>query len=185
MKFKSSFVILLFVLGLAGCTRSFSGTSPSLPPPENTSPAIQPTETPVHVTETSEPTPSYTPPATATFEPTSVPITATPLPGTPPATPTISLPADAPLKLWNGLPIIPGAITGEELDDRYRFMLTAKVEDVRKFYKTELPKLGWEFVADGTGENSAPVTMFKKGDSFLSISLEVFGEIIIVSLVPI
>jgi len=80
---------------------------------------------------------------------------------------------------------MPGAVTGEENEDRYRFMLKASVDQVEEFYKTELAKLGWKFNTEGTGENGAPILIFSRSGKILSISVIVIGDIVVVSLAPI
>lgn len=125
-------------------------------------------------------TPSISPLRTKTLSSTLVTHT-----GTPPPTPTTKLPGGVPVKLWKDIPIMPEAVTGEENEDRYRFMLKATVEQVEEFYKTELAKLGWKFTTKGTGENGAPIFIFSKGGKILSISVIVIGDIVVVSLTPI
>jgi hypothetical protein len=105
--------------------------------------------------------------------------------GTPPPTPTTKVPMDAPVKAWKEVPVMPDAVTGEAGADRYRFMLTATVDQVRDFYKAELPKLGWKYDVQGVGENGAPIFIFSKQNARLSISVIVLGEIVIVTLAPI
>jgi hypothetical protein len=90
-----------------------------------------------------------------------------------------------PEKVWQDIPIMPGAVTGEENEDRYRFMLKASVDQVEEFYKTELAKLGWKFNTEGTGENGAPILIFSRSGKILSISVIVIGDIVVVSLAPI
>ncbi len=80
---------------------------------------------------------------------------------------------------------MPGAVTGDTAEDRYRFMLTANVDQVRDFYKAELPRLGWIYDTQGTGENGAPIFIFTKGGTVLSVSVIVLGDIVIVTLAPI
>jgi hypothetical protein len=105
--------------------------------------------------------------------------------GRPPPTPTTKLPGGVPVKLWKDIPIMPEAVTGEENEDRYRFVLEATVDQVEDFYKAELPKLGWKFDTKGTGENGAPIFIFSKNGKILSISVIVIGDIVVVSLAPI
>jgi hypothetical protein len=116
---------------------------------------------------------------------TSIPNTPSPFKGTPPPTPTTKIPMDVPKKIWKNIPVMPGAVTGDEAEDRYRFMLPSSVDQVRDFYNSELPKLGWKFDTQGTGENGAPIFIYTKGDSILSISVIILGEIVIVTLAPI
>jgi hypothetical protein len=115
----------------------------------------------------------------------TVPVTPSPVIGTPPPTPTTKVPMDVPVKVWKGIPVMPDAVTGDAGDDRYRFMLTATVDQVRDFYKAELPKLGWKFDAQGVGENGAPIFIFSKQNKLFSVSVIVLGDIVIVTLAPI
>jgi hypothetical protein len=174
---RKFFIFVLMFMLVSACTRSV-GVSATLPPQQsNPVEAVSPTS--------ALPTEPFTPAATATFAPTTIPMTATPVPGTPPPTPTTGLPGDVPLKTWRDIPIMPGAITGEEAPDRYRFLITASVENVRTFYKAELPALGYQFSADGTGENGAPISVFTRGSTFLSVSMIVLGDLVVVTLAPI
>ena len=90
-----------------------------------------------------------------------------------------------PVKIWNDIPIMPGAVTGDAGEDRYRFMLTSSIDQVRDFYMTELPKLGWKFDTQGVGENGAPIYIFTEGDKILSVSVIILGDIVVVTLAPI
>jgi hypothetical protein len=182
MRLLRLLLIMICLFLLAGCTRSISEGNATLPPADRfTSVAPVLTDIPTLKPVNS----SATPVLTSTFLPTSIPVTPTSLTGTPPPTPTTELPADVPLKVWAELPIMPGAITGEELADRYRFLLSANVEQVGNYYKKELPKLGWKFVTSGTGENGAPIFIFSKGKTILSISVIVLGKMAVVTLAPI
>jgi hypothetical protein len=80
---------------------------------------------------------------------------------------------------------MPGAVTGDAGEDRYRFMLTATVDQVSDFYKMELPKLGWKFNAEGVGENGAPIFIFSKQKNTLSISVIILGDVVVVTIAPI
>jgi len=112
------------------------------------------------------------------------PVKPSPDPGTPPPTPTTKVPMDVPVNTWKDIPVMPNAVTGDAGEDRYRFMLTATVDQVRDFYKTELPKLGWKFDAQGVGENGAPIFIFSKENKLLSVSVIILSEIVIVTLAP-
>jgi hypothetical protein len=109
-------------------------------------------------------------------------VTPGPKTGTPPPTPTTKLPGGVPLETWLEIPVMPGTVTGEEEDDRYRFMLTATVDEVRDFYKKELIKSGWNFDAQGRGENGAPIFIFSKAGSILGVSVIVLGNAVVVTL---
>jgi hypothetical protein len=49
-----------------------------------------------------------------------------------------------PASEWLGIPIMPGAITGDGDEDGYVFLIQSTVDRVRAFYETELPKNGWQ-----------------------------------------
>jgi hypothetical protein len=169
--------VILIILFLVGCTRSVKGPEITLP---TTSALVSSTAGPTETIVTVDATGTMV--GTKTFEPTSIPQTPTELKGTPPSTPTTSLPEDKPLKSWREITIMTGAITGEELADRYRFLIGASVEEVGDYYKKELPKFGWKFVTSGTGENGAPIFIFSKGKSMLSVSVIVLGKMAVVTL---
>jgi hypothetical protein len=199
---KNLFYFLIVIsLFLAGCTRSSLTDDISAPPTVVLGTSMLTLESTVSVDETptgKEPTnfstkiastrtpgnrgtpSSKSPTKTRTFSSTLVTQT-----GTPPPTPTTKLPGGVPVELWKDIPIMPEAVTGEENEDRYRFMLKATVDEVEEFYKTELAKLGWKFNTRGTGENGAPIFIFSKSGKILSISVIVIGDLVVVSLTPI
>jgi hypothetical protein len=188
---------------IIGCTRSNAGADVSAPPVVTIGTSIMtleksiqfPDETPrsraVSTTvgteaiktvfdKTSTKAPAQKTPALKTD-----PAKPSPVQGTPPPTPTTKVPRGVPVEVWKDIPIMPEAVTGDAGEDRYRFMLTATVDQVRDFYKKELPKLGWKYDAQGVGENGAPIFIFSKPGKVLSISVIVLGEIVIVTLAPI
>ena len=128
----------------------------------------QPTATPIP-TETSLPT------STHTLEPTSTPTlapTRTPVPPT--ETPTeavLSMPSGKPSSEWAGIPIMPNALAGEGDSSGYSFTIDASLDEIQKFYETELPKLGWNVFASGLGTTDAVILMFMKDADILSVSI--------------
>jgi hypothetical protein len=60
------------------------------------------------------------------------------------ATPEVALPSGTPLADWNGIPIMPGAISGEVVDGGYQFTTAASLDEIMSFYETELSNLGFE-----------------------------------------
>ena len=193
-----NFHILLFFILLLGCTRSTQSGDVASPPTAARGTSMLTLVT-VHTTKTQIPqftststgqkkVPTRTvgtlttkiPSKTSTIGPTRV--TPGPKTGTPPPTPTTKLPGGVPLDAWMDIPIMPGTVTGDEEDDRYRFMLNATVDEVSDFYKKELIKSGWKFDAQGTGENGAPIFIFSKSGSILGISVIVLGDVVVVTL---
>ena len=62
---------------------------------------------------------------------------------------------------WQGFPIMPGAIAGEEDDNMYTFVIEASPDEVRVYYERELAKLGYGLMASGlmaSGVNDAGET---------------------------
>jgi hypothetical protein len=122
------FASILTVLVLSGCGAGqiFGPTVTPLP-----------TQTPIPPTSTNTPVP---PTATAT----RVPPTATPF--------SLRMPVGTPVSEWRGLPIMPGAIAGEETDTgAYIFTINASLDDIQNFYELELRKLGWKKTSGGAG----------------------------------
>lgn len=66
----------------------------------------------------------------------------------PTATPT---PTEKPLRDWEGIPIMPNAITGESGNRKYVYTIYASPDEVRKFYEQELEKLGWNMFKNVDG----------------------------------
>lgn len=61
------------------------------------------------------------------------------------ATEAPALPSGTPLADWEGIPIMPGAISGEPAgEDVYQFTIQAPVEEVIEYYTTELTGLGYQ-----------------------------------------
>lgn len=56
----------------------------------------------------------------------------------------VELPSDEPLTEWNGIPIMPGAIGGLDLEDGYQFTTLASVEEITLYYEAELAALGFQ-----------------------------------------
>jgi hypothetical protein len=71
-------------------------------------------------------------------------------------TPESVLPSGTPLAVWQGIPIMPSAISGETTADVYQFTIRTSVDEVANYYKTELPKLGFNFqgMEEGSGYTS-------------------------------
>jgi len=80
--------------------------------------------------------------------PSSAPIleSATPAGATTTMTPTDTiLQIEEPTRAdWFGIPIMPGATAGEGDEEGYVFTIKGTIDQVRKFYEAELPKIGWE-----------------------------------------
>jgi hypothetical protein len=110
----------------------------------------------------------FAPLATAFAEPTQGAI---PVPsGEPLGTPDMGdlfNPQGQPLSSWNGIPVMPEALAGEELDTIYSYRVPAPAADVRAFYDAQLPPLGWSTLFSG----DLPIYIYTKEDSTLSITI--------------
>jgi hypothetical protein len=174
MRYYLLFHTIICLLVLAACT------APALEP---TSIAILTlTVTP---TRTSSPTaiatslaiPTFTPKPSHTPKPSPT-RTNTPRPAT--ATPSgviLPLPSGSPLPVWNGIPIMPKAIAGEEKGGSYSFTIQATAKDVQKFYEQEMPKAGWVPFATGIGSTGNLLLIFQKAGKTATIGIIAQGEI--------
>jgi hypothetical protein len=107
-------------------------------------------------TPTSIPIPTLTP--TDTPSPTSTP-TNTPFPTKTPVPPTLTatpdLPQGTPVSEWQGIPIMPGAISGDGDEFFYEFITNASQDEVRDYYIKTMPEYGWKYeqtMPDGPGK---------------------------------
>jgi hypothetical protein len=69
------------------------------------------------------------------------------------ATEAFVLPSGAPVPEWEGIPIMPGAISGESFDGGYQFTVRAALDEVMRFYESALANLGYE--VETTAEETA------------------------------
>jgi hypothetical protein len=134
----------------------------ALIPKPTVTPAPTATRLPVS-TSTLEPTSAAQP----TEKPTQVDIT----PTEKPSDVIFPTPAGTPVKNWNGIPIMPNAIAGDDETQSYAFTMKAPVEEVQKFYEKELAKLGWNQFANSEGNPQTVLLMFMKGSDTLTITI--------------
>ncbi len=173
-QFQITFVFMIGTL-ISACSTPQASPTPF--------PTITATHTPAP-TETSTPTLTPTGTPTSTITPTSTDTprpTRTPLPPTPTDEPfTLPLPSGDPVSEWKGIPIMPGALAGEESNAggkaNYTFTITGDVQTVQDYYTTELTKLGWSAFATGQGESGLALLIFMKGTDLLTLSIIVADE---------
>lgn len=142
---KSFWFIVLFAVAFSiGACDLIPGLQPTATPIPTATPTATLTVT-LTSTATFTPTPTFT--ATETATPTPPPTstkTATPTPITPTPEPTDALPSGTPVTVWHHLPIMPGAIAGDELGERFYDYITQESQDeVLDFYLQKLPQSGW------------------------------------------
>ena len=124
--------ILFALLPLSACS-AFAHAPTQTPTPTQTA-TIPPTATP-SPTPTAAPTQTPLPTATLTLAPTNTP------------TPEIS---STPITVWRGVPIIPGAYSIDQDGGGLSFQVNLSVDEINAYYKTQLPKAGWDLFAQGS-----------------------------------
>ena len=101
------------------------------------------------------------------------------------ASPTaeVVLPSGAPLDEWEGIPVMPGAISGEITADGYLFTTQVDLDEVTSFYETELSNLGFELelIVDENAGNSK--LAFRKGDTSGMIATTPVGGLTVVLII--
>ena len=154
-------ILLGFVLALAACDAG----------------APEPTATPVP-SETFTPVPTETQPPepTATPEPTNTP---TEVPTeTPEPTPTIDaaslpfpIPKDEPLEAWNDIPIMEGAISGQDSIAAYMFIIYADFDEIQEYYEQEMGALGWDVSVISSEGDQTLVLRFLKDNRIVKLGV--------------
>lgn len=169
----SSIIPLVFVFLLSSCKSQIE---------------LEPTETRT-VTITASPTETTIPTSTQTYtpEPTDTPVptkTSTSTPTFPPPTATeteagflLPMPSNDPVMEWEGIPVKPDAIAGDEDNGSYYYTVENTVEDVQLYYEQEMGKYGWSLFAVGQGNNDSLMLMFQKGAELVTISVFELDEI--------
>lgn len=83
----------------------------------------------------------------------------------------LPIPSGQPVAEWNDFPIMPQAITGEEGDGSYSFVVKSTLDEVEIFYEAEMQKLDWGLLGVGDGENSSRLMIFQKEGAVASVSI--------------
>jgi hypothetical protein len=125
-------------------------------------------KSPATVTPTSTPRPRTS--ATSTKTTTAVNGDATP---TSTAVEFGGLVESTPVPEWKKIPLMPGAIAGNETSKNYAYTINATQSAVVAFYARELPKLGWEpKPRNGTPDPGGIVSLvFSKGQQVCIIGI--------------
>jgi hypothetical protein len=79
-------------------------------------------------------------------------------------------PQSPPLAEWNGIPVMPQAIAGEESEDIYAYKVAATTQEIQDYYKSELADLGWEESFSMPMQGTA-ILLYAKGNQVLSITI--------------
>jgi hypothetical protein len=89
-----------------------------------------------------------------------------------PGSPTL-VPA---LTIWNGIPIMQEAITGQEDTGDYKYTVKASAEEITNYYKKEMAKLGWKLRTDMMTKVPGTALSFSKGSKYVFFMIEPQGE---------
>jgi len=118
---------------------------------------------------TSLPTSTPEPTITPTVKPTETPVPPTETSSA--SAPVLPMPSGKPLTNWEDIPVMPNAIAGDGDSKGYSFTIKASPDEVQKFYKKEMTKLGWNMFASGQGTTSAVILIFMKDSKTASVSI--------------
>jgi hypothetical protein len=77
---------------------------------------------------------------------------------------------------WKGIPIMPGAISGQEEMGDYQFTTAASENDIVNYYQQELPKSGWVLQPNMMTQVPGTALAFKKGNTFVFFKIDAQGS---------
>ena len=108
--------------------------------------------------------------------PTAIPIlTVSAAASLTPATPSLLLTETVsggkPASAWKGIPIMPGAISGEGDQEGYVFTVKATPQQVQDYYQTELGKLGWQLSSRSEEGSSLILLFMNSASSVLTVNV--------------
>ena len=84
----------------------------------------------------------------------------------------LPLPEGEPALVWHEVPIMPGAINGEESDgNSYIFTIRSTREEIAEYYERELSKAGWELFGVGDGEEGLVLLIFMGDSGTFTVSI--------------
>ncbi len=123
------------------------------------------------------PTPTF--PVPSTLVPT---ITSLPSLQTPDVVSSL-MPEGQSASVWQGIPIMPGAIAGEGDEESYVFTIKATPQQVADYYQAELIPLGWQPFGTDNKDASLMLLFMDKDSATLTINIIAKGEEALVLLV--
>jgi hypothetical protein len=109
--------------------------------------------------------------------PLSYEVAAIGIPAQAEATPQVVLPSGTPLADWEGIPIMPGAISGEATSDGYQFTTQAGLDEITSFYEAELSNLGFEVELTVDENAGYAILAFHKGDTNGVVAIAPLGDL--------
>lgn len=78
---------------------------------------------------------------------------------------------------WQGVPVMPGAISGEGDASGYQFVIQAGDDDIQAYYEAEMKKLGWSLFAVGEGETKNLLLLFQRESEMISVAILHTGDV--------
>jgi hypothetical protein len=118
--------------------------------------------------------PATVPTLTLTVVPTLIPTNTFLPPTEKTAAVTTIVPKGQPASEWNGIPIMPDALTGEGDEESYVFTVKATPQQVQEYYQLELGKLGWQPL--GTGDGDLSLMFTNNASATITISIMAKGD---------
>lgn len=91
-------------------------------------------------------------------------------------------PQDPPLSEWNGIPVMPGAIAGDESEGLYGYTIKVDVKAVQDFYAEKLPALGWSETFTMPDSSGLAVLVYQKGSQMLTVTITTLDDHLLVML---
>jgi hypothetical protein len=79
-------------------------------------------------------------------------------------------PLGEPAADWQGIPIMPGAISGGEVRDGYEFTTQATVDEITQFYEAAIAELGYSLTESGE-QGGITFLLFQKDSSQAIIAI--------------
>lgn len=77
-------------------------------------------------------------------------------------------PQGVPAATWKGIPIMPEALAGEEVQGMYSFRVNASLKEIHDFYAAALPPLGWSSMF---ATQEMPIEVYSKENQVLTITI--------------
>jgi len=172
-RFNPGLVLILICILLSACGPSpeeLAATSKAEAAAAATStPTIKPTYTPTTpLTATNTPIPSNTPKPTLTPTPAPDIIDG-------PKTFWLVWPAYSPIETWEGFPIHPDAVKGQEYMGGYLYSTYQTGVGLKEYYLSMLGDKGWHLAKIGESERESFLLIFQNGDDEVSITILDFG----------
>ncbi len=81
-------------------------------------------------------------------------------------------PQGQPVPNWNGIPVMPQAVAGQQFSDTsYSFKVPASISDVQTFYTQQLQALGWSSLFNTQLSSEGGLLIFQKDSDTLTITV--------------